>query len=421
MNINYLPLFLSLFLTASVGIYAWLHRQGPGIKTFAYVTLAELSWSVGYFFELSSRDLGAKIFWDDFQFIGSMFTPLLLLIFAYEYTGHEKSLSRNTRKLLAVIPAVFLLFLYTNAFHGLVRTPTARIVTSKPFDVLLYDFTPVMWVSFIYSYLMYIVATVLFVRNLFRQHRLFRTQTLLIIMGFVFPFVGSIPGMAGFIIFGQRDITPFTFGLANLIYAWGLFRYGLFEITPIARDAVMEFMNDAAIVVDVQSRVVDINPAALYGMQTTANQVIGNSVSQLFSDRPDIVNLFQQEEPIKEDILYIAPDGHEFVLDSFVSPLRDHNNKIIGRLLVARDITEQREVEAELRKAYDDLEGRVQLRTAELEQANQELEGKNAELERFTYTVSHDLKSPLVTISGYLGYLKQDIEKQLNEIRANNF
>jgi PAS domain S-box-containing protein len=46
----------------------------------------------------------------------------------------------------------------------------------------------------------------------------------------------------------------------------------------------------------------------------------------------------------------------------------------------------------------------------EREKLINELEGKNAELERFTYTVSHDLKSPLITIKGFLGFLHKDAE-----------
>ncbi len=47
---------------------------------------------------------------------------------------------------------------------------------------------------------------------------------------------------------------------------------------------------------------------------------------------------------------------------------------------------------------------------SERERLITELEEKNAELERFNYTVSHDLKSPLVTIKGFLGLLQQDAD-----------
>ena len=65
-------------------------------------------------------------------------------------------------------------------------------------------------------------------------------------------------------------------------------------------------------------------------------------------------------------------------------------NRVIGIVGAVQDITEQKQAETDR------------------ELLIRELEAKNAELERFTYTVSHDLKSPLITIKGFLGYVEKD-------------
>lgn len=67
-------------------------------------------------------------------------------------------------------------------------------------------------------------------------------------------------------------------------------------------------------------------------------------------------------------------------------------------------------------RLYTDLQADLAIRQSLIS----ELEAKNAELERFTYTVSHDLKSPLFTIRGFLGYLEQNaLSNNKERLRAD--
>ena len=99
-----------------------------------------------------------------------------------------------------------------------------------------------------------------------------------------------------------------------------------------------------------------------------------------------------------------TPEGKTIVLLTSKIPLRSSEGKIIGVLGTYTDITERKRMEEDLRRSRDELEERVRGRTTELE-------AKNTEMERFIYTVSHDLRTPLISVSGFLGFLKQDAER----------
>jgi len=77
-----------------------------------------------------------------------------------------------------------------------------------------------------------------------------------------------------------------------------------------------------------------------------------------------------------------------------VSPLRDPEGKIVGASKVARDVTEHKRIQRQMKDMNLELESRVERRTAELRDAVGEIEG-------FAYTVAHDLRGPIRAMTGF--------------------
>jgi len=99
----------------------------------------------------------------------------------------------------------------------------------------------------------------------------------------------------------------------------------------------------------------------------------------------------------RSDMRILTPTGESRWLSDTSVEITDESGKAKGAIGIFQDITERKRIEAER------------------ESLIAELEKRNAELERFNYTLSHELKTPLVTIRGFLGFLEESVAKNNTE------
>ncbi len=394
-----LPYLGSLALSLGVLFYAWQRRQSKGVNAYVWYVAGQTLWVFGFILELLSMEMTGKIFWDGFQWLAGLFVVIAFPVFAVQYSEHPVRNPHRLFRLSFIVPVVFTILLLTDNIHHLVYS-NPRLIPDVPFAELTYDFTWLIYGYALYSYATVFWGTGLLLRRLFRTHNLYRTQTAIIIFGFLLPIFGTILTLFDIQIAPERDATPFTSAIANLVVAWGLFRHKLFEVIPIGRDKLFEAMVDPVVILDNQHMVVDINSAMLALLNQRAEDVIGQPAKQVFNDFPIPIKLYTHVSYARTEATFDVR-GKDVYYEMTVWPLYDSNKEMTGRIYISHDITALKELERELRELNLDLEHRVRLRTQELAEAyDTTLEGWAKALElRDKETEGHSRRVTETTVS----------------------
>ena len=159
----------------------------------------------------------------------------------------------------------------------------------------------------------------------------------------------------------------------------------------------------AIIVLDPEGQVISWNGGAQRIKGYATDEIVGQHFSvfyppdDLAAGKPDIeLSRARKEGRFEDESWRVRKDGSRFWANVVVTPLNDNTGRLHGFVKITRDVTERKRAEQEILRR------------------SQELETANKELEAFSYSVSHDLRSPLRGIEGFSQALQEDYEQQLD-------
>ena len=333
----------AIFLAGTLA-YVWRRRSSAAASALGFLLLASVLWSVCYAFELHGGDIATRQHWGDLKYLGITLLPAAWLVFMLTYTGHRPS--RRLLILLSIEPLLVLVLLANSATHDLIRYyPPGATVDSHP----VASNGVLFWPNVIYWYTLIWTGTFIFVRHMLRISHIYRTQSVLLIGSVLAPFVVNLLYDLDIDPFGRLDLTPFLTVLTALVLVWGVFSFRLPNLALVGRSRSFDTIADAVLVTDHIGRLIDLNPAAerLLGQQIA--RLIGQPYDRLLPAWAALASY-----PVSEDAKVEAElAGHSYELH--LSPLRDRREQVIGQLLVARDITDRRWAEADLRTTLERL------------------------------------------------------------------
>jgi PAS domain S-box-containing protein len=328
---------LTVALLVVLAFFSWRRRAEPGALPFMIGCLFAALWAAGSAMEVAAVDSAGKIAWIKFQAVWQLPAVTATTCFVLEYAWPGRWLSGRSLVLLSIPPLLVLGMVLTNdRYHLAWRSFTVS-------GLITPSHGPGFGILLAYSFGLGLVESIVLVWLLLRspQHR----------WPVALMFIGQLGGRMIYVldvvnvVRSELPLAVVAIAFVFLAYAVALFAFRIFDPIPMARRTAIEQLHAGMLVLDPQGRVASLNPAGERILGVPEKQAKGRPAKEFLPAYPE----GQSAETGGSEIEIDHQAGQELRHYSLsISPLRDWRGLEAGRLLLLRDVTEQKQAQEQI-------------------------------------------------------------------------
>jgi len=333
-------------------IFTITRRKAPGAAYMLGMMASITYWAICATLEAAAVEQEAKILFAKLEYWGVHFSAPFFLLFVFNTT---RKIAPNgfRRVLLFLIPVIINLLAATNEWHGLIWTGFKPGPAGT--NSLIYLHGAGFWVGVIFSYLCYFLGLALLLVYMRAAPQITRKQLRVILIGSFISWMITILYVMNINPLPGLDLTIAGFLVMMITLSLAFTRQKFLKLLPIARELLIDVMQEGVLVLDTHNVLLDANTNAV--RMLNLNNPIGKPIQQVYQPLSVMISEAKHVPGMDQNLLPINGRILNVTLTA-IHPGEDQEPPF-GYLVLLRDITEQKNAETRLQQINKDL--KVQL------------------------------------------------------------
>lgn len=365
MNVDY-TLFVILAPIATVVSlgttgFVWRHKnmRTPGASTLVWLSLAISGWLVANTLELILSTEVGTLFWAEVVYIFVTLAPVGWWAFALQHTRRHQWLSFPRLAPFFLIPITTIILVWTNPYHQLIWQDYRFVFINDLLAMVVTEYGSWFWVHILHAYSLIFLGALVIGRDYFESFSVYRRQSAWMLLGAISPLIINLVYILRIFPDFKKDYSAIGFAFSGLAFTIAISRYRLFDLRPVARDLLIDSMDDGMFVLDEKDQIVDVNPTGERILGRSGDEIVGQSALEIFSPWPELRKHVQEAMELRTDVS-LEREGELWYYNLRISPLNERHEHFVGRLIHLHDVTERKRIAEALWQSEQQFRGVVE-------------------------------------------------------------